>query len=70
MQGIQDNDDAEDEEDEEEFEQRWRKKPRRGGEMGRDWVCEREGCTKDFKSVSNAPPACFVHIPGSFIRSC
>ena len=27
------------------------KKRRRGGELGRDWVCEAEGCGKDFKSV-------------------
>lgn len=27
------------------------KKRRRGGEMGRDWNCEVEGCGKDFKSV-------------------
>ena len=26
-------------------------KRRRGGEHGRDWVCDFEGCTKDFKSV-------------------
>ena len=26
-------------------------KRRRGGEMGRDWKCEIEGCGKDFKSV-------------------
>ena len=26
-------------------------KRRRGGEVGRDWKCEVEGCTKDFKSV-------------------
>ncbi|KAI0065732.1 hypothetical protein BV25DRAFT_1879591 [Artomyces pyxidatus] len=25
-------------------------KRRRGGEIGRDWKCEEEGCTKDFKS--------------------
>lgn len=29
-----------------------RPKKRRGGEIGRDWKCEEEGCTKDFKSVS------------------
>ena len=28
-----------------------RVKKRRGGEHGRDWVCDFEGCTKDFKSV-------------------
>jgi hypothetical protein len=28
-----------------------RRKRRRGGEVGRDWKCEIEGCTKDFKSV-------------------
>jgi len=27
------------------------RKRRRGGELGRDWKCEVEGCTKDFKSV-------------------
>jgi hypothetical protein len=27
------------------------KKRRRGGEIGRDWKCEVEGCGKDFKSV-------------------
>ena len=26
-------------------------KKRRGGNHGRDWVCDFEGCTKDFKSV-------------------
>ncbi|KAI0670027.1 hypothetical protein C8Q78DRAFT_160837 [Trametes maxima] len=26
------------------------RKRRRGGEIGRDWVCEVEGCAKDFKS--------------------
>lgn len=27
------------------------RKRRRGGEVGRDWVCEELGCEKDFKSV-------------------
>ncbi|KAJ7647532.1 transcription factor iiia [Roridomyces roridus] len=27
-----------------------RKKRRRGGEVGRDWKCDVDGCTKDFKS--------------------
>ena len=27
------------------------RKRRRGGELGRDWKCEVEGCAKDFKSV-------------------
>lgn len=27
------------------------RKKRRGGEIGRDWKCDAEGCTKDFKSV-------------------
>ena len=27
-------------------------KKRRGGEIGRDWKCDMEGCDKDFKSVS------------------
>ncbi|KAF9018466.1 hypothetical protein BDZ89DRAFT_1165183 [Hymenopellis radicata] len=26
------------------------RKKRRGGELGRDWVCDVEGCSKDFKS--------------------
>lgn len=26
-------------------------KKRRGGEHGRDWACDFEGCAKDFKSV-------------------
>ena len=26
-------------------------KKRRGGDHGRDWLCDFEGCTKDFKSV-------------------
>lgn len=26
-------------------------KRKRGGDYGRDWVCDFEGCTKDFKSV-------------------
>lgn len=30
-------------------------KRRRGGEWGRDWICDFEGCTKDFKSVSMLP---------------
>lgn len=29
-------------------------KKRRGGEHGRDWICDFEGCTKDFKSVFSA----------------
>lgn len=28
------------------------KKRRRGGEVGRDWICEVDGCLKTFKSVS------------------
>ncbi len=32
-------------------EERGRKR-RRGGEVGRDWKCDVEGCSKDFKSVS------------------
>ena len=31
------------------------RKRRRGGEVGRDWVCDVEGCTKDFKSVRPSP---------------
>ena len=27
------------------------KKRRRGGEVGRDWICDVPGCDKDFKSV-------------------
>lgn len=27
-------------------------KRRRGGDWGRDWICDFENCTKDFKSVS------------------
>jgi general transcription factor IIIA len=27
------------------------RKRRRGGEVGRDWKCEVDGCAKDFKSV-------------------
>jgi general transcription factor IIIA len=27
-------------------------KRRRGGEIGRDWKCDVDGCDKDFKSVS------------------
>lgn len=26
-------------------------KKRRGGDHGRDWICDFDGCTKDFKSV-------------------
>ncbi|KAF9073499.1 hypothetical protein BDP27DRAFT_1288896 [Rhodocollybia butyracea] len=29
------------------------KKRRRGGDYGRDWKCQVDGCTKDFKSASN-----------------
>ena len=28
------------------------RKKRRGGEIGRDWKCDVDGCIKDFKSVS------------------
>ncbi|KAJ6558457.1 hypothetical protein DFH09DRAFT_1248073 [Mycena vulgaris] len=38
-----------DSDDEDADEERPRKK-RRGGELGRDWKCEVDGCTKDFKS--------------------
>jgi hypothetical protein len=34
------------------------RKRRRGGEVGRDWKCEVEGCTKDFKSVCFAYACC------------
>lgn len=37
--------------DSEEDETERPRKRRRGGEVGRDWVCEVEGCSKDFKSV-------------------
>lgn len=30
-------------------------KKRRGGDWGRDWMCDSAGCTKDFKSVSMSP---------------
>ncbi|KAJ2916336.1 hypothetical protein MD484_g4116, partial [Candolleomyces efflorescens] len=30
------------------------KKPRRGGDIGRDWKCDAEGCNKDFKSQKKA----------------
>lgn len=30
------------------------RKRRRGGEVGRDWVCEVDGCVKDFKSVGQS----------------
>lgn len=39
-----------DEEGEGQDSQRPRKR-RRGGEIGRDWKCEIDGCDKDFKSV-------------------
>ena len=32
----------------------------RGGDHGRDWVCDFEGCIKDFKSV----------VPSSHYRFC
>ena len=41
---------AADDDDLEDGEGRPRKR-RRGGEVGRDWVCEEVGCGKDFKSV-------------------
>lgn len=31
------------------------KKKRRGGELGRDWKCDVDGCEKDFKSVGSPP---------------
>ena len=34
------------------------KKRRRGGEVGRDWACETDGCLKTFKSVS-----AFIKVP-------
>ena len=36
-------------------------KRRRGGEAGRDWKCEAEGCDKDFKSVSFGVPSQRAH---------
>ncbi|KDQ50548.1 hypothetical protein JAAARDRAFT_42006 [Jaapia argillacea MUCL 33604] len=42
--------DDEVEEEGEDDEERPKKKRRRGGELGRDWRCEVEGCGKDFKS--------------------
>lgn len=27
------------------------RKKRRGGDVGRDWKCDVDGCTKEFKSV-------------------
>ncbi|KZV60354.1 hypothetical protein PENSPDRAFT_760058 [Peniophora sp. CONT] len=45
----EDGDDEGEEDGEEDGEER-PKKRRRGGELGRDWVCEEEGCGKDFKS--------------------
>lgn len=38
--------------DEDEEEERPLKR-RRGGEVGRDWICQEAGCSKDFKSVRN-----------------
>ncbi|KAG6813740.1 hypothetical protein H0H92_007692 [Tricholoma furcatifolium] len=32
------------------------RKKRRGGELGRDWKCDMDGCEKDFKSVSTPSP--------------
>lgn len=40
-------------------------KKRRGGQVGRDFVCECNGCGKDFKSVSYLGP-CSVFMSGSF----
>lgn len=34
------------------------RKKRRGGDHGRDWVCDFEGCAKDFKSVF--PPSAYL----------
>ena len=34
-------------------------KKRRGGEYGRDWICDFEGCTKDFKLVFSTSRLCF-----------
>lgn len=42
----------EDNGEEEDDVERTPKRRRRGGEFGRDWKCEIEGCGKDFKSVS------------------
>ena len=36
------------------------RKRRRGGELGRDWICDFAGCDKDFKSVCSASHALVV----------
>jgi general transcription factor IIIA len=38
-------------------------KRRRGGEYGRDWKCDVDGCTKDFKSVRTST----AFLPVSFL---
>ena len=35
-------------------------KRRKGGDRGRDWVCDFGGCMKDFKSVFSLPPTLFL----------
>lgn len=37
-------------------------KKRRGGEVGRDFICEYEGCGKDFKSVRSLPRSYHVSL--------
>ena len=35
-------------------------KKKRGGDHGRVWVCDSEGCMKDFKSVFPSPDAVYI----------
>lgn len=41
-------------------------KRRRGGETGRDWVCEVESCGKDFKSVRRQKHGCRLSLCSEF----
>jgi general transcription factor IIIA len=52
----EDEDDISSCEEDRAMESRPAKKRRRGGELGRDFVCEVEDCGKDFKSVSGPTP--------------
>lgn len=45
---------SEDEEEELESGSERARKRRRGGEVGRDWICDFEGCDKEFKSVNDS----------------